>query len=174
MLRRMLRVNSEKPIGTLNENEWGIIFKTMVQYVPHLRWPRGPKKRWNEVQPWMKSKKLRSAERVGQFESILQCPICEHSMSVVDFKSLRWMKKHTFDFSKQGYVNLLTKSSNCQYHKQLFEARQKMISERGMYRLMHKEMKRLITKYMGPFCCTFYDSRSWVWWRVSSSKRDRW
>lgn len=45
MLRRMLRVNSEKPIGTLNENEWGIIFKTMVQYVPHLRWPRGPKKR---------------------------------------------------------------------------------------------------------------------------------
>ena len=49
MLKRKLRIRSEKPIGTLNEYDWGIIFQTMVQYVPRARWPRTPKKRWFEV-----------------------------------------------------------------------------------------------------------------------------
>lgn len=49
MLKRKLRIRSEKPIGTLNEYDWGIIFQTMVQYVPRPRWPRTPKKRWFEV-----------------------------------------------------------------------------------------------------------------------------
>lgn len=95
----------------------------------------------------MKSKKLRSAERISQFESILQCPICYGSLRVIDFNSLRCTKNHTFDFSKQGYVNLLMRPSNRQYEKRLFEARQKMIVNRNMYRLLHQEINRLITKH---------------------------
>lgn len=49
MLRRKLNVSSEKPIATLKENEWGIIFQTMVDYVPRSRWPKLPKRRWIEV-----------------------------------------------------------------------------------------------------------------------------
>ncbi|RAL24184.1 23S ribosomal RNA methyltransferase Erm [Thermoflavimicrobium daqui] len=39
-LRRNLKINHEQPIGTLNESQWGIVFKTMVQYVPRYQWPR--------------------------------------------------------------------------------------------------------------------------------------
>lgn len=35
-LRRNLKITNETPIGTLNEMQWGIVFKTMVQYVPRL------------------------------------------------------------------------------------------------------------------------------------------
>lgn len=39
-LRKNLKVNKGTPIGTLSEVQWGIIFKTMVQYVPRFYWPK--------------------------------------------------------------------------------------------------------------------------------------
>lgn len=44
-LIRNLKINREQSIETLNENQWGIIFKTMDQYVPHHFWPRLNKKK---------------------------------------------------------------------------------------------------------------------------------
>ncbi|MFO1442092.1 23S ribosomal RNA methyltransferase Erm [Bacillus sp. Bva_UNVM-123] len=44
-LRRSLKISIETPIGTLNERQWAIVFKTMLQYVPHPYWPKLPNKK---------------------------------------------------------------------------------------------------------------------------------
>ena len=68
-------------------------------------------------------------------------------MTVVDLTSLRCKQNHTFDFSKQGHVNLLAKPVKLKYEKQLFQARQKMIAERGMHQSLHREINGLIAKH---------------------------
>jgi 23S rRNA (adenine-N6)-dimethyltransferase len=42
-LKRELRINNEKSVATLSELQWGLIFETMVKYVPKFRWPRTKK-----------------------------------------------------------------------------------------------------------------------------------
>lgn len=39
-LARNLNINKEHPIGSLDENQWKMIYKTMAQYVPRHAWPR--------------------------------------------------------------------------------------------------------------------------------------
>src|SRR5699024_10262572 len=64
--------------------------------------------------------KEKSAKVVSEIVDIFRCPICHRSMKVVDFKSLICSNNHTFDFAKQGYVNMLTRPSNQHYDKNLF------------------------------------------------------
>jgi len=40
-LRRNLGVDTEIPVSTVNEDQWGSIFLTMTRLVPHHRWPKG-------------------------------------------------------------------------------------------------------------------------------------
>ncbi|MFN2744005.1 MULTISPECIES: 23S ribosomal RNA methyltransferase Erm [Bacillus] len=44
-LKRNLNINSGTSIERLNEYQWGVVFKTMVQHVPRARWPRVNKKK---------------------------------------------------------------------------------------------------------------------------------
>ena len=46
-LRKNLKVDKGTPVGTLSEGQWGIIFKTMIQYVPRFYWPRIKKRNLN-------------------------------------------------------------------------------------------------------------------------------
>lgn len=39
-LKRELRINNETSVATLSEQQWGLIFETMVKYVPKFRWPK--------------------------------------------------------------------------------------------------------------------------------------
>jgi 23S rRNA (guanine745-N1)-methyltransferase len=93
-------------------------------------------------------KKIKSAKRVNEFESLFKCPFCENSMRVVNDRSLICAKKHTFDFAKQGYVNLLPRPSNSHYTKELFEARHKIIMESNLYTSMHKTITKMIKEHM--------------------------
>src|SRR5699024_12760558 len=77
--------------------------------------------------------KEKSAKVVSEIVDIFRCPICHRSMKVVDFKSLICSNNHTFDFAKQGYVNMLTRSSNKHYDKNLFDAIQKIIILSNLY-----------------------------------------
>lgn len=43
-LKRSIRVNSDIPVATLSEEQWAIVFDTMVKYVPTYRWPRVKKR----------------------------------------------------------------------------------------------------------------------------------
>src|SRR5699024_10366492 len=82
---------------------------------------------------------------------IFRCPICHRSMKVVDFKSLICSNNHTFDFAKQGYVNMLTRPSNQHYDKNLFEARQKISMESNLYSSLHKKVSEIIGKRLDEF-----------------------
>lgn len=69
-------------------------------------------------------------------------------MKVVKLKSLICSKNHTFDFSKQGYLNLLPHPSQSHYHKELFEARQKIILESNLYSSLHEKIANIILEYL--------------------------
>jgi 23S rRNA (guanine745-N1)-methyltransferase len=92
------------------------------------------KKRMNEMAfLFQENKRIKSAKYVSTFESIFACPICKSSMEVLEFKSLVCSNHHTFDFAKQGYINLATHSVNTKYSKELFEARRKLIIEGAFF-----------------------------------------
>jgi len=94
------------------------------------------------------SKKIKSAERVNKLKSAFRCPICESRLKVVDFKSVICSNHHTFDFTKQGYLNFTSQSSNSHYTNELFEARHQMIMESNFYTSMHEVMTKIIKKHM--------------------------
>ncbi|AVD54635.1 SAM-dependent methyltransferase (plasmid) [Priestia filamentosa] len=76
---------------------------------------------------------------------------CKSSMKVVDFKSLICSQKHTFDFTKQGYVNLMPHPSNSNYNKELFEARHNIIMARNLYDPIHETVTNVIQEYTTTF-----------------------
>src|SRR5690625_2298581 len=79
------------------------------------------------------TKREQSARYVRQFESMFACSICQSSMKVSELKSLICSNNHAFDFTKQGYVNLLTHPPKTKYSKDLFEARRTIIADDGLF-----------------------------------------
>lgn len=90
--------------------------------------------------------KRKSAELFQNFEHIFSCPHCESPMKVVHSKSIVCSNNHTFDFAKQGYVNMLTRPANNQYNKTLFQARHAVIADRDFYSLLHETIARIINE----------------------------
>jgi 23S rRNA (guanine745-N1)-methyltransferase len=93
------------------------------------------------------SYKLKSAEVIHKFIKAFRCPHCESPFDVVGSKSLMCRNNHTFDLAKQGYVNLMTRPSKSHYHKELFEARQKIMMESDLYTLLHENVAKTIKEY---------------------------
>jgi 23S rRNA (guanine745-N1)-methyltransferase len=91
--------------------------------------------------------KEKSAELVSEIINVFRCPICHSPMKVIDFKSIICSNHHTFDFAKQGYVNMMTRPSNSHYNKKLFEARQKMIMKGDLYALLHEKISEIIKEH---------------------------
>ncbi|WP_212963437.1 23S ribosomal RNA methyltransferase Erm [Siminovitchia fordii] len=48
-LKRNLRINNEVSVATLSEQQWGLIFETMVKHVPTFRWPKVKKAKLNHL-----------------------------------------------------------------------------------------------------------------------------
>lgn len=92
---------------------------------------------------------MNSANRVSDHISAFKCPLCNNKLRVVELKSLICTNNHTFDFTKQGYVNLMTHQSNSHYSKELFEARHKIIMESNLYMKMHEEITKVIKENLG-------------------------
>ncbi len=93
------------------------------------------------------SQRILSATSVSEIEEIFKCPICHSSMSVVEFQSLICTNQHTFDFTKQGYLNLLKHPVKTKYGKDLFEARRKLIAEGGFFEPLCQAIAEMINKY---------------------------
>ncbi|WP_335490668.1 putative RNA methyltransferase [Bacillus sp. JJ1773] len=93
------------------------------------------------------NKRLKSAEYISNFESIFKCPICHSTMMVFEFKSLICSNNHTFDFTKQGYINLTTHQVKTKYSKDLFEARRKLIIEDGFFKPLSQAIAEIINKH---------------------------
>ncbi|WP_338150449.1 putative RNA methyltransferase [Priestia flexa] len=64
--------------------------------------------------------KTKSATVFSKFANAFRCPHCKCSFKDVDLKSLKCSNNHTFDFAKQGYINLMTHSTKSHYDKRLY------------------------------------------------------
>lgn len=93
------------------------------------------------------NKRIKSAKYVSNFETIFACPICNSSMKVMEFKSLICSNHHTFDFARQGYMNLTTHSVNTKYSKGLFEARRKLITDGEFYKPLSHAIAKIINEH---------------------------
>ena len=69
---------------------------------------------------------------LSEHEHLFICPICSSPMEVINYRSLVCSNHHCFDISKQGYVNLLSRSPKTKYDKKLFESR-KIIFANGLF-----------------------------------------
>ncbi|WP_257009714.1 putative RNA methyltransferase [Evansella halocellulosilytica] len=93
------------------------------------------------------TKKLMNAKYVKQHESMFTCPICYSSMRVVLLSSLICTNNHTFDFTKQGYVNLLQNQVKTKYRKDLFESRRNLIITSRFFALLTEEIAHIIKRH---------------------------
>lgn len=91
-------------------------------------------------------KREKNAAAAGHISSKLRCPLCHGAVEVRALSSLVCINNHTFDFAKQGYVNLLPKPVYTQYDDALFDARQRIISEVELYAPIHNRISDIITK----------------------------
>ncbi|MEK5479544.1 putative RNA methyltransferase [Paenibacillus sp. FSL R5-0407] len=96
-----------------------------------------------------KKGKFTAARLLSEYEHIFICPICLHSMQVVDLKSLICSNRHCFDLSKKGYVNLTTHALKTKYDKKLFEAR-KTISDKGFFEPLMTRICDNILRELNP------------------------
>ena len=77
---------------------------------------------------------------------LLKCPICKTRFTNY-IKYIACERKHTFDFSKSGYLNLLKRNKNVIYDKYLFNAR-KQIAKNGFFDGVEQQIiKIIIDKY---------------------------
>jgi 23S rRNA (guanine745-N1)-methyltransferase len=70
-------------------------------------------------------------------------------MRVVEFESLMCSNRHTYDFTKQGYLNLLTHPIKTKYGKELFEARRKLIADGGFFEPLCEAISDIIEESIG-------------------------
>ena len=73
------------------------------------------------------SKKMMNAQKIEANEHLFSCPVCSAGMELVDSSQLICMENHSFDLSKQGYVNLAQQAHVTKYDQALFEARKTVI-----------------------------------------------
>ena len=95
-----------------------------------------------------RTKKEKSIEAYRKAIHIFICPICKQSLHVSKHQSLVCKNNHTFDFAKQGYVNLLTRPIKSQYDKQLFKSRRKLIRDSRLYHKLHKKILEVIAGFV--------------------------
>lgn len=92
------------------------------------------------------SNKENSAKKMNNIIVKIRCPLCSSDMNVQALSSLICRNNHTFDIAKQGYVNLLNRLAPTNYDKQLFHARQKIMTTSNLYTELHKKIAEKITK----------------------------
>ena len=85
------------------------------------------------------------AESILQMQkaNLFACPHCHQAMVVEDDGSVFCENRHTFDVAKQGYIYLLPKAATTMYSKELFEARQLIISS-GLYNTVQEKIAQAI------------------------------
>lgn len=74
------------------------------------------------------SKKMINANALAEQIDLFHCPICSSSMVLKDYAQLVCEKNHSFDLSKQGYVNLAPQAHVTKYDRTLFEARKRIMT----------------------------------------------
>lgn len=83
-------------------------------------------------------------------EFIYQCPVCKQKLQQI-MRSFVCDQRHTYDVSKEGYVNLLLanqkKTKSPGDNKLMAESRQKFL-EKGYYDSLSDEINKIITSFI--------------------------
>ncbi|MCG5103649.1 putative RNA methyltransferase [Oceanobacillus alkalisoli] len=90
------------------------------------------------------SRKENAASLVQDYAEVFICPVCGDTVEVVELKSVVCPKRHTFDFAKQGYINISTRSMKVNYDKELFAARENIIMKHKLYDALHTRLLEVI------------------------------
>lgn len=69
------------------------------------------------------SKKTMNAQVMDANAQLFRCPICAATMEMVEQSRLVCVDNHSFDLSKNGYVNLAPQAHLTKYDRSLFDAR---------------------------------------------------
>lgn len=102
--------------------------------------------------------KERSAETFNKNIDLFKCPICGTNMNIKELKSLVCRNNHSYDFARQGYLNLLTHPVKTNYDKNLFESRRKLMEEDLFYQPVIQSIVELILKYQEDPTLTILDT----------------
>ncbi|WP_156484813.1 putative RNA methyltransferase [Bhargavaea cecembensis] len=96
------------------------------------------------------SKRTDGARRASNIVHALKCPVCGNPVRVEEGGRLQCRESHSFDFAKQGYVNVLTRPAAGHYNKELFEARRRIMRDSGLYAPFHEAAADLIREFHVP------------------------
>jgi 23S rRNA (guanine745-N1)-methyltransferase len=100
------------------------------------------------------------AEIESAVAELLRCPVCGQSVRLSDRRSVVCPARHTFDMSKHGYINLLTRPARVKYDKRLFQSR-KAVLQSGLYDPLHElAAKRIMQCCGGGFPLRLLDAGS--------------
>lgn len=102
----------------------------------------------NGVFSLLKNRYYRSAARAEQYIDMFKCPLCGLPLFLVEHRSMVCRQRHTFDFSKQGYIHFLTKPAKVKYDQALFTARREMIAAQGLYAPMTALIRELLVSHL--------------------------
>ncbi|MFM1651992.1 putative RNA methyltransferase [Brevibacillus sp. B_LB10_24] len=91
------------------------------------------------------SKKMLSAGLIAAHEGMFHCPICHSPMKLEDGKSLQCSRRHSFDLSRRGYVNFLSRPAKGKYDKPLFESRMQICNS-GFFEPLHERISERIAQ----------------------------
>lgn len=93
-----------------------------------------------------KLKKIHIAQKmISNNSHLFKCPVCGNKMGIFDSPRLVCINKHSFDLSRQGYINMLLKANKTKYDKDMLESRN-FISKSGFFDPMLREIGSFILK----------------------------
>lgn len=93
------------------------------------------------------SKKMMNAGAIKKDSQLFRCPLCTAAMELVDEARLVCAENHSFDLSKQGYVNLAPQAHTTKYDRTLFEARTTIIDS-GFFNPLLERLTVLLSEQL--------------------------
>lgn len=95
------------------------------------------------------SKKMINVQVMEANSHLFRCPICSSGMSMANKSQLICTDSHSFDLSKNGYVNLAPQAHVTKYDKSLFEARKTVMSSGFFKPVLEYMLNTVITHIEG-------------------------
>lgn len=103
------------------------------------------------------TKREKARRLFAQSQKLFRCPVCGKRIRMTPGGSFLCQKKHSFDLSQKGYLNLAGAGTLPGYGKALFENRRQVFSD-GFYNPLADGILQIIQKYKNDTICNILDA----------------
>lgn len=103
------------------------------------------------------TKREKARRLFAQSQKLFRCPVCGKRIRMTPGGSFLCQKKHSFDLSQKGYLNLAGAGTLPGYGKGLFENRRQVFSD-GFYNPLADSILQMIQKYKPDGTCHILDA----------------